>query len=304
VDAPGRFNPSAARLLRDYIRRHGIQVLHTHFYKTDIIGLLASRGTSCKLVTTPHGWSTRAGLALRAYEALDRIVFRFFDAVVPLSPALHQELRPHAGSGLRYIQNGVDIDEVDAAAAVAPEATAWRQRGELVIGYIGQLISRKGIDTLLRAFAGLPPGSARLVLVGEGPQRAEFETLARQLGVADRVQFLGYREDRLALLRGFDVLALPSLLEGIPRCLMEAMAAGIPIIASDIPGCRDLIDAEATGLLFPPGDVDALRNGMEKLRDAGLRATLSATARNRVVAEFSAAAMARSYSRLYQDLVG
>lgn len=302
VDAPGRFNLAAAALLRAYIRRHGIQVLHTHFYKTDVIGLLAVRGTTCRLVTTPHGWSTRAGLALSAYEALDRLIFRFFDAVVPLSPALHEELRPQAGSRLRYIPNGVDIDEVDAATDTAEEAAGWRERGEFVIGYIGQLISRKGIDTLLQAFAALPDGTARLVLVGEGPQRGEFEALAAQLGVISRVEFLGYRKDRIGLLRGFNAFVLPSLLEGIPRCLMEAMAARVPIIASDIPGCRELVEDGVTGLLFPPGDVPALSSAMERLRNGNVAPRLAASARTRVVKDFSAAAMARAYTGLYGEL--
>lgn len=304
IDAPGRFNLSAARQLRAYIRKHRIQVLHTHFYKTDIIGLLAVRGTSCKLVTTPHGWSAQAGIALRIYEALDRRVFRFFDAVVPLSPALHAELGRFAGSRLRYIQNGVDISEIDADPSPAPESAEWRRNGELVIGYIGQLITRKGIETLLRSFARLPRGRARLVLVGEGPQRMEFEALARELSIADHCQFLGYRKDRLSLLRGFDVFVLPSLLEGIPRCLMEAMAAGIPVIASDIPGCRDLIEPDSTGFLFPPGDSERLLSLLQRLDDPDLRDSLRIAARQRVVENFSAAAMAHQYTQLYSELLG
>ena len=79
-----------------------------------------------------------------------------------------------------------------------------------------------------------------------GEQKAELQALARELGIENQVHFLGFRTDRLSLLKGFDVFVLPSTLEGIPRCLMEAMTAGIPIIASDIPGCNDLIKHEKT----------------------------------------------------------
>jgi glycosyltransferase involved in cell wall biosynthesis len=302
VDAPGRFNLAAVHGLRDYIRRNRIDILHTHFYKTDLIGLLAARGTACKLVTTPHGWSTQAGLALRLYEALDRLLFRCFDAVAPLSPDLMRELEGKAGKGLRYIQNGVDIGEIDAAVEVAPEAQEWKARADFIIGYVGQLISRKGIDTLLKAFAKLPIPKARLVLIGEGPQRVELWGLARSLGVESRVDFLGYRKDRLGLLRGFDVFALPSLLEGIPRCLMESMAAGVPIVSSDIPGSRELIDAEITGLMFTPGDTDGLLNAITRLADPALRRALADAARDKVVQQFSAGAMARSYIQLYTEL--
>jgi glycosyltransferase involved in cell wall biosynthesis len=302
IDAPGRFNWAAVTALRQYIRANSIQVLHTHFYKTDIIGLLAGQGTSCKLLTTPHGWSTHAGLALRLYEALDRKIFRFFDAVAPLSPALATELAPYAGSKLHYIQNGVDIDEIDDTTSIAPEVAAWKQRNEYVIGYVGQLITRKGIDTLIKAFAQMTMTNSRLVLIGEGPQRGEMEILARTLGVTSRVEFLGYRTDRISLLRGFDVFALPSLLEGIPRCLMEAMAAGVPIVATDIPGCRELIEPDLSGILVPPGNDTELASAMKRLSDPALRAMYASAARARVMEHFSAAAMARAYTRLYTDL--
>jgi glycosyltransferase involved in cell wall biosynthesis len=106
------------------------------------------------------------------------------------------------------------------------------------------------------------------------------------------------------LLRGVDVFVLPSLLEGIPRCLMESMAAGVPIAASDIPGCRELIEHGVSGLLFQPGDVGGLVHAMQALHDPALRRSLSVAAREKVVAEFSAAAMARAYTDLYGRVAG
>lgn len=302
IGAPGRFNWSSVRQLRQYITTHGIQVLHTHFYKTDIIGLLAVRGTSCKLVTTPHGWSTQAGLALRIYEMLDRFAFRYFDSVAPLSPQLTRELERWAGPRLRYIQNGVDISEIDAVPESAREAHATRKSEGLVVGYIGQLIPRKGITTLLQSLTAPSLQNVRLVLVGEGPQRSELEALAQSLGIASRVEFLGYRKDRLALLKGFDAFVLPSLLEGIPRCLMESMAAGVPVIASNIPGCRDLVKPGVTGLLFNPGSVDQLIQALTAIRDQSLRKSMASAARLEVEQNFSAAAMAAAYQVLYRQL--
>jgi glycosyltransferase involved in cell wall biosynthesis len=302
IEAHGRFNWSAVRQLRQYITAKGIEVLHTHFYKTDIIGLLAVRGTSCKLVTTPHGWSTQAGLALRIYETLDRLAFRYFDAVAPLSPELTRELERWAGPRLRYIQNGVDISEIDAVPEPARDAHAARGGEGFVVGYIGQLIPRKGITTLLQALAAHSLQDVRLVLVGEGPQRTELEALAKGLGISSRVEFMGYRKDRLALLKGFDAFVLPSLLEGIPRCLMESMAAGVPVIASDIPGCRDLVKPGVTGLLFNPHDVEELTRALNAIRDQSLRKNIATAARLEVEQNFSAAAMAATYQLLYRQL--
>ncbi len=302
IEAMGRVNRAAVRRLREYLLREDIDVLHTHFYKSDLIGLLATRGTRVKLVTTPHGWSTDAGPALKAYEALDRAAFRWFDAVVPLSDDLHAGLVGRAGPGLQLIRNGVDLGEIEAVTTPAAEAVAWRAAGEFVVGYVGQLIPRKGLDVLLRAFGAAELPSGRLVLVGEGPQRGDLVTLARQLGIAPRTEFLGFREDRLALLKGFDVFVLPSRLEGIPRCLMESMAAGVPIVVSDIPGSRDLIGPGPTGLVFPMDDVAALASRLTECVPAATRRQLAEAGRRFVHERYSATAMATAYARLFRAL--
>lgn len=305
-DAFGRVNWRAVTALRRFLVDERVDVLHTHGYKTDLIGLFATRGTACRLVTTPHGWSVDAGFKLVVYEWLDRAVFPFFDAVVPLSQKLYDELARFAPTRrrLHLIQNGVDIGEIDAVAELAPEARRWREEGRFVIGYVGQLIPRKGLATLLRAFAALPPGKRVLAIVGEGEQRAELEQLAGALGVAGSVEFLGFRADRLALLKGFDAFVLPSQLEGIPRCLMEAMAARVPIVASDIPGCRELVAHERTGLLVPCDDAAALAAALARMDEAAARERFAAAARDEVERSYSAAAMARRYEALYRSLVG
>jgi len=165
------------------------------------------------------------------------------------------------------------------------------------------VITRKRVDTLVRAFHGLAVPGKRLCVIGEGPQRGEIERLAAELGEADRAAFLGYREDRIALLHGFDLFVLPSMLEGIPRCLMEAMGAGIACIATDIPGCRDLVRPDVTGLLFPPGDDAELERQMARLVEhRQLRDELARAAREYVRKAHSAEAMAGHYLELYDRL--
>ena len=305
VEAPGRFNWAAVRQLRQYIVANKVDILHTHGYKMDIAGLLATRGTPCRIVTTPHGWSTQAGLALRIYEGLDRAIFPFFDAVVPLSETLHDELRrvPGVTRRLQLVRNAVDISEIDAVDGLAPEIARWRAEGQFIVGYVGQLISRKGLPVLLEAFAKLRAPKKKLVLVGDGPQRAELEQQVARLGMQEQVTFFGFRSDRLTFMKGFDVFALPSRLEGIPRCLMESMAARVAIVASDIPGCNDLVTHEETGLLFPLDDVDALEATLTRVLDAAERNRLSARARQFVLDEYSASAMARRYQELFRRLL-
>jgi glycosyltransferase involved in cell wall biosynthesis len=304
IDAFGRVNMAAIGKLRALIKTQHIDILHTHGYKTDIIGLLATRGTRCKIVTTPHGWSVDAGVKLATYEALDRFMFRFFDAVVPLSDSLYGELLTRRGLGqrLHLIANGVDLSEIEAEQRVAGPIAVLRQSGGYIVGYIGQLIARKGLDCLLRAFAAWEIPHKQLVLVGEGPQRDELMALALSLGIDDSVQFVGFQGERLAWLRGFDVCVLPSHLEGIPRCLMEAMAASVPVIASDIAGCRDIVKDGETGQLFAVDDVAALTRALERSSDTQAAKQMAAAGLKHVRSHHSAQAMADHYARLYREL--
>lgn len=306
-EAYGKVNLSAVRMLKGYLQAEGIDVLHTHGYKTDLIGLLAARGTRCKLVSTPHGWSKQAGLKLRLYEALDRRVFCHLHAVVPLSQDLFDDLSTKSclRGKLHLIPNGVDLFDVRRPVAIAPEIAAWTAEGRFVFGYIGQLIKRKGLDVLLQALAGWSGDNWRLALVGEGDERGALEAQARALGIGDRARFFGFREDRMAFLKGFDAFVLPSRLEGVPRCLMESMAAGVATIASDIPGCRDLITHGESGLLFMPDSVAGLRGALAQLaRDETWRSRLASAGQRTIEENWSAEIMAERYGALYGELIG
>jgi glycosyltransferase involved in cell wall biosynthesis len=145
--------------------------------------------------------------------------------------------------------------------------------------------------------------TAVLFVIGDGDQRKALEALANQLGLAGRVRFLGFRNDRLDFLRGFDVLVLPSALEGIPRCLMEAMAAGVAVVGTRIPGISDLIQEGETGLMFNVGSVDHLKDSLVKLsRDDAFCGSLVVQAKRLVSESYSAVGMAASYKRLYSQL--
>ena len=202
------------------------------------------------------------------------------------------------------IKNGVDIAEIDTTHNVADEAKAWREEGCFVLGYVGQLIARKGLTVLLQAFANLELGNRKkLIIIGEGSQRQELETIAVELGLGSQIEFLGFRQDRIALTKGFDAFVLPSRLEGIPRCLMEAMAAEVLVIASNIPGCRDLVADGQTGFLFEVDSEDSLLQALRGLHNSDEKATIVRQARQFVVENYSAAKMADDYLKLYALLV-
>ena len=304
-EAYGRFNFSAVRELRHHIKTHDINILHTHFYKTDLIGLLAAAGTTCRLVSTPHGWTNKADWKLRLYELVDRCLFSLFDAVVPLSDGLYRPLLriPRMKNKLHLIQNGIDFSEMDAKTNTAPELAAWRQQGVFILGYVGRLVFGKGLDILFNALSQLRDLNWRLAIVGEGPQLQNLTMLAEELGLKDRICFFGFRPDRLSFIRGFDLFILPSRSEGTPRCLMEAMASHVPVIASDIPGCRNLISAGHNGLLFPLDMPERLSETISQLvGDSTLRQFLASNGRELVIERFSASRMASEYYNLYMSL--
>lgn len=306
IVANGRVNLSAVHELRKYIRQNRIQVLHTHGYKTDLIGLLSTRGTGCRIVSTPHGWTRQADFKLMCYEILDRCAFPFFSSVAPLSDELFKNLEgiPGLNGKLCLIRNGVDIGEIDSVKQAAGEVAKFRNEGNFVIGYIGRLVPSKAIDTLLISVSRLKFENWRLAIVGEGECRWVLEKQAEELGIADKVCFFGFREDRIAFLRGFDLFVLPSRSEGIPRSVMEAMAAGVPVIASKIQGCRDLIEDGRSGLLCEVDDTEGFTSKIEHvLKDSIFRKELADSARDRVNRSFSAQTMATAYSNLYSDLV-
>jgi glycosyltransferase involved in cell wall biosynthesis len=194
--------------------------------------------------------------------------------------------------------NAVDLEEVDATPPAARPAP-----GAVLVGYIGQLIQRKNLDCLLTAFGRLAaerPGVA-LAIVGDGPLRRELEAAVARMGLSGRVRFVGYDANGVGLLKTFDVLVLPSWLEGIPRCVMEAMAARVAVVASDIPGNRMLVQPGETGLLFPPEDPRALERAIASvIEHRELSDRLVCRARALIEREFSSQRMAEQYTDLYQ----
>lgn len=302
IEAHGKVNFSAIRRLREFIRNNDIHILHTHGYKTDLAGLLAIRGMSCKIVSTPHGWSEQADFKLQCYELLDRLGLLLMDAVVPLSKKLFIELKciPGFDGTLKFIQNGVDLSEIDFHTHIPKELLEWKQQGAFILGYVGQLIPRKGLNTLIRAVSKLQSLDCRLAIIGDGESKPRLQRLVQDLRCNDRIVFFGFREDRLSFLRGFDAFVLPSHLEGIPRCLMEAMAAGVPVISSNIPGSRDLVTHGHTGLLFPVDDHEALMDAITSLATTQvLSQDLTKHAHELIASQFSATRMAMDYQKLF-----
>lgn len=309
IPMKGRFDLSVIRGLCDIIRDRKIDVIHTHGYKSDILGLVVAKRTGIACVSTPHGFSGKVSLKLATFILMGTFTLRYFDAVVPLSEELQSDMRRFKvpESKTRFIRNGVDLKEIDQALIeIEEQLTANKNPSEFTIGFIGQMIPRKGIPELLAVFDDLYRRypQLRLQLVGDGAQRRELEQQAQDLDSRGAIEFLGFRSDRLALLKDFDLFIMTSSLEGIPRCMMEAMAVGIPVVAYDIPGIDQLVTHEKTGLLAPWGNREALKQCCEAVINNPEAAKARAEgARLLVENQYSAARMAKEYQSLFEDLL-
>jgi glycosyltransferase involved in cell wall biosynthesis len=298
----GKFNLFAAVRLARWVKEQRVDIIHGHGFKSDLLGLLTAKLAGCRVMTTPHGWSMEKDKKLQLYEKLDRFSFRFMDMVCPLSPELLNGLTGTVEQAkLKLIFNGVDIDEIKEAT---PRDRTHRDC--YTIGYIGQLIERKDMPTLMTAFHLLTKErkNIRLIILGDGAKRVELQEQCRQLGIADKVDFLGFRTDAASWLKTFDIFVLPSRLEGIPRCIMEALAATIPVVITDIPGNRDLVTHKDSGLLYPVGDSRQLAECVAFMIDHPAEAREMAVCGNRKVEdEYSNRKMAREYEAVYEIIV-
>ena len=171
----------------------------------------------------------------------------------------------------------------------------------LTVGSLGRLDRVKGYDLLLAAVAQVP--QARLVVLGEGAERPVLERQAAELGVSDRVSFPGWHPEPRTVLPEWDVFCLPSRSEGFPLSIVEAMLAGLPVVASSVGSVAEAVDEGCTGLLVPKDDVDALTAALRQLVDPDVRVRFGRAGRERAAGEFTVARMAEAYRRLYDEML-
>ena len=304
IPMQGRFDLRAVSKLADLIQEQDIDIIHTHGYKSDILGVRAARKAGIQCVVTPHGVETAADLKLGLFIWLGCQSLRFADKVVPLSKQLMSDVEKFniSPDKLEYIQNGVDLSEVEAVRQTKTD----KPKEKKTIGFVGQMISRKNIKAILDCFESLykKRQDIELVLLGDGEDRPSLEAYSKTLASASDIHFLGFRNDRLQLLRDFDLFVMTSTLEGIPRCLMEACAMEIPVSAYDIAGIDQLITHNESGLLSPLHNSKQLEKDWEKLLDdKALAISLAQNSKSFVEANFSAKRMADEYLELFEGIL-
>ncbi|MCU1240399.1 MAG: hypothetical protein JWO71_1125 [Candidatus Acidoferrum typicum] len=304
-ECQGRIDRQTIRRVRDCLLRGRIDILHTHGYKANTYGLLAAKGTSVKTIATSHNWPGRS-LSLRAYGLLDRLQLRFFDRVCAVSESVrHRLLRSLVPDRkITVVRNGIDCERFRDGRSVLRNDLS--SKDGLLVGYVGRLAPEKDLHSLLRAAKAilntLP--SISFVLCGEGPERRSLEALALQLGIENSVFFLGQRSDTPDLYSSFDVVVLPSLTEGMPLAVLEAMAAKKAVVASRVGAIPKILEDGKSGLLVEPGNTKELESALLRLlRNREMRLSFGQAGFDIVESNFSSKVMAQTYLSIYSEVL-
>ena len=310
VSDPRPVSLDVVRRLAWRIRRNSADVLHTHDYKSNLLGGVVARRAdrSVPWVATVH-LHTVTSRRLRLYRALDLFMLRLADRVITVSRAQRRLLLRRGVDRRRIVlmPNVIDVHRFEVRAG-DPEAT--RQSLGLgrapVITLVGRLTRQKGVDILVaaaqRVLAHRP--EARFLVVGTGPRRDALLAAAESTGIAESVEFLGYQKDVASILAASDVVTLPSRSEGHPVVLLEALALARPVVATDIDGINDVIEAGATGWLVPPEDPESLANAvLQVLGDPEWAASVGHEGRRRVIRDYAPERAARRLAGVYRTVV-
>jgi glycosyltransferase involved in cell wall biosynthesis len=293
----------------NFAKKEKIDILHSHGYKGNILfGMLPRRIRGIPLVSTLHGWTWVGGFSrMFFYEWLDRISMRFVDQVVMVHAAMkdHVRIRSFPVNAVEVVENGIGpIDEITGNHLRA-DILEFASQG-FTICAVGRLSTEKGIELLLSVVATvIEEGTdVRLVLLGDGELRSFLQKRSEELGLGDRILLAGYVDNARRYLPFFSALVIPSVKEGLPMVLLEAMAAGTPIVATRVGGMPEVLEHGRAGILTEPGDNDGLKEALVAIiRDVQGAKTRAILAKERVRENYSSCAMAEKYERIYRKLL-
>ncbi|MGB1125260.1 MAG: glycosyltransferase family 4 protein, partial [Phycisphaeraceae bacterium] len=285
-----------------------VDIWHAHDYKTDILGQLIRRSHPMKLVTTMHGF-TGETWRTRLYAKLSHQALRGYDRVLAVSPQLMRYAAEYGihPDNLRHVPNGIDLAEYKRKQPRDQAKYALGlARDEHAIAVVARFSLEKGVDRAIRLFAQIHqqrPGT-RLHLIGDGPQREALESLVHDLGLTYCVRWWGWQKDTRPVLEAMDTLVVPSHTEGLPNVVLEAMAIGLPIAATQVGAVPDALNNGECGVLLAEAE-DAWANQILPLIDLPLvRERLLCAAWMRVNQQYDFRQRMQRVESVYQELLG
>ena len=290
-ETTGSYDRRAASLVRNYLRQERIDILCTHEYRAHIIGMFARRGTRAKWVAFSRGW-TKENFKIRLFHTIDKAMIRFADHIVAVSDSQRARLRR-----LMIPTNTISVvpNAIDLVRFKSIEPTDLRKRfgfpdDTIIVVAAGRFSSEKGQHFLIDAAKEITGSldQARFVLFGEGPDLESIRQRIKQWDLSDRILCPGFDRNLIGALKGADILVNPSQSEGLPNIVLEAMAVGVPVVATEVGGVPELVEHDRSGLLVPYPDVPQLVSTISNLIvDEKLRRRLADQATETVADRFS-----------------
>jgi glycosyltransferase involved in cell wall biosynthesis len=256
------------KLVHKLMRGQEFDLLHTNGYFADIVGIPIARLIGLPSLSTCHGFITNTW-KYRLYNTIDRIALKFCIQIIAVSEGIKEHLIDSGlnPSQVRVIENAVDCawdNELSQKVRQQQRAALTINEEEFVLGYVGRLSKEKGLRYLFTAFSQLVEKglSIKTIIIGDGPQRKELEHLAEKLKIKKSIIFAGFQEDMRRWFLCMDAFVLPSLTEGTPMALLEAMACRVPVIATSVGGVPQVIERVKTGILISPGKPEEITNAV------------------------------------------
>lgn len=310
VGIRNNIDPIGFGLVLLHILRNDYDIVHTHLIHGDIYGSTAATiGGIRRTVSTKH--NDPPFLTEQPYKALHDMTIRLTDRVVSISENVRNFTLEHTAASpdeVRTVHYGLDPQPFDQVTDEEVESvrSGLVTADGLLVGTVARLVEQKDLSTLLRAIDTVSEKHPKvcLAIVGKGPKREELEALATALDINDRVTFTGHRSDVPTLMHAFDLFVLPSQWEGFGLVFLEAMAAGTPIVASEVSAVPEIVVDSETGYLAPPGEVDKFAECIDRLlKDRTLAETMGQKGRERLESHFTVERMVSETETVYDELL-
>lgn len=309
VRGMNQFDPRLITRTASLVASLGIDIVHAHEAKSDVIAWLAAKLHRVPLVTTLHGWIGNTPRQ-RAFIAIDKQVVRRFDLVLPVSARIRQDLleagvRPER---IRLVHNAIVMDRYQRTGQRGVLASiVGRDLPAPILVCIGRLSAEKGHADFIEALALLRQRghSISAVLAGDGPERGRLERRVAELGLGDSVMLPGYIDRPQRLLEEAHLMVLPSHTEGLPNAALEALAMNVPVLATAVGGTPEVIEDGVTGRLVPPRDPVAMASAVEHfLANRDVWSATAARGRDATAQRFDFGARTRRIEEIYAEVAG
>lgn len=305
----GKIDFRCLRYIRKYIDEQGIEIVHSHGYKSDIYAFFSVfwNKRPIQLVASSHTWKLSTCWE-KMYKLVDLYILKRFNKVVAISNEIRIELLKSGidENRILIIYNGIDVNISDNQILDSNQLLLEKSANSVFIGTVSSLTVEKAQHDLIAAFSQIQQefSEVRLIIVGDGNQRDLLENQVKERGLVDKVLFTGYRKDVNQLYKLFDIFALVSYSEGLPMAMLEAMACRIPVVVSRVGAIPDVINDRENGLLIDAGNIRDIASSLRLLiENPALMKAMGERGRETIVSRYSSNRMAQEYQKIYDEVL-